>query len=887
MVDRPRSVPPEDRADKAAGSDEHRRIEIVHESLLREWPRLVRWRAQDEEGAVLRDQLRQVAQLWEERGRPEDLLWTGTSFKEYELWRERYEGGLSDVEETFTAAMTGHARRRRRRRRFAVVALIGALTIGLTVLAVLWQRSETARVRANTAEQQARDDARRAEAANLLSLGRLRLEGHPTAAVAHALASLERADNEPARRFAVEALWRSPMVSLIPESIPIVGASPEWSPDGRWLAIGGTAGLVVRDRETDVVHHLGKGEFTYPLGFSDDGSRLLTRVMDTPRKHQVWSLPDSELLESWSKPRFYWPQLFDRRLLTVEREDPDQLEGPLLLRERSLDGGPVDGGPVRTLGRWPLPLDSHVAADPTGSWFASVVDGRLLRWRIEALDEPPRVLGRHEGEVRFPARQWTDRIVTANKIGEVRIWNAESGRLERTLRSPADARHVVLDPSGRYIAAGPPGALPAGSLHVFDLEAPRGTEPVGLLHDDVTWLNNMSFSPRAPLLATGHYPHGVLLWNLAGPRPIVLIGQKGPDTAIAFTPDGRLVSTSNEGVALLWPLWSEPEADTRELLSMPHSNDLGWWVAVSPDGGFAVVARANRAQVLVLPLDGSPAVEHDLADDREGFFTGSSLSPDGRQVAAGYTAFGQPEAVSIRILDLHTAEVRILRPDDTTNACVVNSPSLGPAQQPYWMSDGSLISEGALGLRLWDLDDGSSRQLRACRDGLPVFGATPDSRTVLTVTDPGGFAPGGRSTLLAFDIEAGVTRELTSHGNRLSAFAVDTSGTIIITGDKEGLVRVGPLAGGDPYLLYGHSQKVTSIAVSPDGRWIASASDDDTIRLWPMPDVSKPPLHTLPHDELLAKLRSLTNLRVVEDPDSATGYNLEPEPFRGEEVPTW
>ena len=64
------------------------RVEIVHESLLSNWPRLVRWRTQDAEGAQLRDELRQAAELWQKRGNPEDLLWTGTSFKEYELWRE-------------------------------------------------------------------------------------------------------------------------------------------------------------------------------------------------------------------------------------------------------------------------------------------------------------------------------------------------------------------------------------------------------------------------------------------------------------------------------------------------------------------------------------------------------------------------------------------------------------------------------------------------------------------------------------------------------------------------------------------------------------------------------------------------------------------------------
>jgi hypothetical protein len=60
------------------------------------------------------------------------------------------------------------------------------------------------------------------------------------------------------------------------------------------------------------------------------------------------------------------------------------------------------------------------------------------------------------------------------------------------------------------------------------------------------------------------------------------------------------------------------------------------------------------------------------------------------------------------------------------------------------------------------------------------------------------------------------------------------------------------------------------------------------IRLWPMPDLSKPPLHTLPHDQLIAKLKTLTNLRVVRDEDSATGWTLTLDPFPGwETVPTW
>ncbi len=105
-----------------------------------------------------------------------------------------------------------------------------------------------------------------------------------------------------------------------------------------------------------------------------------------------------------------------------------------------------------------------------------------------------------------------------------------------------------------------------------------------------------------------------------------------------------------------------------------------------------------------------------------------------------------------------------------------------------------------------------------------------------------------------------------------------------------------------PYLLYvrfeeRHSQTRdhdssprTAVAVDLDslGHSIASAVEDGTVRLWPMSDLSNPPLHTLPHEELIAKLKTLTNLRVVRDEESATGWKLTVGPFPGwESLPEW
>ena len=52
--------------------------------------------------------------------------------------------------------------------------------------------------------------------------------------------------------------------------------------------------------------------------------------------------------------------------------------------------------------------------------------------------------------------------------------------------------------------------------------------------------------------------------------------------------------------------------------------------------------------------------------------------------------------------------------------------------------------------------------------------------------------------------------------------------------------------------------------------------------------LSKPALHTLPLDRLLAKLRALTNVRVVADPEAETGWKLDHDPFPGwETTPDW
>jgi WD40 repeat protein len=162
-----------------------------------------------------------------------------------------------------------------------------------------------------------------------------------------------------------------------------------------------------------------------------------------------------------------------------------------------------------------------------------------------------------------------------------------------------------------------------------------------------------------------------------------------------------------------------------------------------------------------------------------------------------------------------------------------------------------------------------------------------DGRRLLvgSTRDPGRRAP--HEDLSLVDTTTGDSRRIATHGARLTAGRLSASGRIIVTGDADGVVRVGPATGEESHLLLGHEGPVIGLAISPDERWIASSSDE-SISIWPMPDVTKPPLHTLPLAELLARLDALTNVRVVRDPASATGWSEEIGPFPGwKDVPTW
>ncbi|HEY5945815.1 MAG TPA: protein kinase, partial [Kofleriaceae bacterium] len=119
-------------------------VEIVHESLIQNWPTLRRWLDETQDDAVIIDQLRTAARQWNAKGRSPDLLWRGDTADEAKKFRRRYKGALADIEQAFLDEIIMYEQAVARRKRVLVLgSFIGMafLVIAALVALVVIQKS--------------------------------------------------------------------------------------------------------------------------------------------------------------------------------------------------------------------------------------------------------------------------------------------------------------------------------------------------------------------------------------------------------------------------------------------------------------------------------------------------------------------------------------------------------------------------------------------------------------------------------------------------------------------------------------------------------------------------------------------------------------------------
>ena len=627
-----------------SASESVRHVEIIHESLLANWPRLIGWRSQDADAARSRDDLRQAARTWNERGRNKDLLWTGSAFREFQVWREHYPGGLTEVEEAFAAAMTSFAARRARRRRMAAAAAFAVLLAGLVVVGSFWRQS----VR----------ETRRAEASKLLALGQLAFQEERTRALAYAVASLEMTDTPEARHLALRALWAGPPATIVS------GNQGAWwiafSPDGGQLVFGDGSGVfhvhsADRRPPVELSDFKGRGK-AISQNFSPDGRHLVGWASDAGNEIRIWNT------ERWQNERVLHVEdagmawgVFGADSETVFSVGFQFSGGRTVSTEQSgryiIHRWPLDGSEPEFVGSLDATLSPFAQIDFTRDLLAVGRGDTLLLHRIETLgSEPARIVGRYpeafalRSAIAFEPK--LDRVAASDAGGNLLVWaiDGDGKTPELRFRAPRDPMFTTFSHDGRFLAH----ASRKGFL-LWDLEGPTAAEAVTFEGGG----RHIALTPDDRWLATAGFELGVALWPLTLPYCRLLNGHEGGAAHLAFSADGSHLFTQgdDDGKVLSWDLSGGGGIEPTVIFRT--TPQWGWGLEVDPKGRFLIVGTVGGAWRV--PLDGGEPV---LLD---GFpRQGNQLDPTGRYLAGSVLA--EHRTKNIDVLDLDTGERHTFEP---------------------------------------------------------------------------------------------------------------------------------------------------------------------------------------------------------------------------------
>ncbi|MDB5711188.1 MAG: repeat-containing protein [Sphingomonas bacterium] len=306
---------------------------------------------------------------------------------------------------------------------------------------------------------------------------------------------------------------------------------------------------------------------------------------------------------------------------------------------------------------------------------------------------------------------------------------------------------------------------------IFVGELSRSTRPVRAL----------AFSPDGTMLASTGVDGVVRLTALADRRTRHLFDHPGGATALAFAIDGSAIATAGyDGAVRLWRL-------SAGAVRIFHPSTAPIWTLAFDPAGTRLAAAGEDKRIHLWPID-------DSGPGR--VFAGHSLniwhiafSSDGRTIASG--SFDR----TLKLWDV--ASGHLLRS--------VTGHTEGIVGLDVRKRDGLIATGG---------DDGTIRLWR--RDGVPLrtIAAGQFVDTVAFSSDGEWLAAGGRES----HGRNAVFKELLGrrpdggHGVSARIWRV-RDGAMVAAFDRQ-------------------EDDVVAVAISPDGTWFASGSDDGSVALW-------------------------------------------------------
>jgi WD40 repeat protein len=221
-------------------------------------------------------------------------------------------------------------------------------------------------------------------------------------------------------------------------------------------------------------------------------------------------------------------------------------------------------------------------------------------------------------------------LAGAGPLGEVRLWDAATGKLERTFDGPpGTVSALTFSLDSRMLAA---ASSENATVWLWDVPtgAPVLVIPVAA---DGCSVQSLAFHPKGHILAAGGLDWlatsgsdgAVCLWDVVNRCRVATI--RFASHALAFDPCGRrLASASTENTVFVWDLASQMLA-----FRVSGHNDRVTAVAYSPNGKWLVSASDDRTISLWTAETGQLWSVHDC----ETAIRSLAFSPDGRFLFTG------------------------------------------------------------------------------------------------------------------------------------------------------------------------------------------------------------------------------------------------------------
>ncbi len=446
---------------------------------------------------------------------------------------------------------------------------------------------------------------------------------------------------------------------------------------------------------------------------------------------------------------------------------------------------------------------------PNGQYIVTASDDNTLRvWNANG-GKPRAILKGHSHRVK-QARFSPDGklIASASLDGTTRVWNAVTGRLVATHQHPLAVTSVAFNPDSDRLVT----ASQDSPVRIWDARGPR---PLGALEGHVGAVYSAEFSPDGELIVTASEDRTARVWETDSRRLLAtLSGHTGRVNRAAFSSDSKsVVTASNDQTARVW------EATTGRGLAelRGHTAHVSDAVFIQ-DGRYVLTASDDGAARIWDPRLGLS--RYTLRSDQLNYR--AAVSAEG-WLAVFDDGNGQVLVKNIRTRDqlstlrLTTEESERLKKGDLRITSLALSPDSRQVAAGY--SNGSArIWNSTTGAPVASLNTNHNSEINS-------VAFSPDGRWVVTAS--------ADATARIWEAASGKTLvELAGHKSQVNSAAFSPSGKWIVTASTDNTARIWEAVTGHQHKELRDTVPLNQAAFSPDENWIVTACENSQARLW-------------------------------------------------------